>query len=1105
MDANLRIAILRAGNGQPRLTPLDLVTVKRPFAATRRSFLDDLAGGQWNIPGLRVSASSLHGGEWGGVTPMSLPQALPVGGGNPFVNAGARASFGAANAGWPGSAKRLAGYGTAEDIATVAECAARRVAFAIAAAAAASKLADADAGEEEVRAAAAAARSQVDAVAHPPRGLLRPARPLESVQYGGYLSSQSSLDTTVVVVVVVVVVYAADKGLDMSGVQAQAAQAAADDVLGATPKPTTLPLRRRHQRVPPPYPVVLVNNNDADDGDKQEQVAATPTLFAATTSPLPCPAITTRAHSAAAAAASATLSWSVTALAPTTPSFRFSTAGDTSSKQMSLISSGSSTQGSGTAGSVSTAISTAVLTSHRLSMLSATASSVLPVAKPATPAAAAQMKPPAAPLGSNPFAAMHNNSSSSSSSRTKHAASGAAAKAASKKIIVIIMDSWVVRKGNSLVKVPIAAAAAAAAVTTTSPAAPSTPQSSPSTTAASATTTNSRASPSPTADTTNGNNSTASATDETPFRFVSFNVPNLFYLEDRPNATTGERLGPTLFEQQDAVATIAYLRGSPAYHVAANITAFNGTKWSPIPNTANPRLYLNEDLFAALDSAVAIAHNHSVRLIIPFIDRWAWWGGIEAFASLHAKPLGNATTAAPDFFTDPTVTANFFALVTAVVNRTNNAGSPPRRYCEDPAILAWETGNELQTLSGGRVPANWTLAVARTVKDVLRTVPVDRIGAAGVAPGSQQLVLDGSDGARTGWQEEVLDDPDVDLFAGHYYDFVMAPAAAGSDEEQGPVGWPVVVTAVATAIGVMLVLVLWMKPQWIVPSTTRKQKRQSLARVERRDTSQDRLADDEAMADETRRGDQPLDNLFLQAVSQSSPSTADTTTTTPCPPNPPPPLPLPTDLATITPHRKPFLVGEFGLTATSNVRDLLTAVTTANASCVGAMLWSLRFRARDGGFYVHDEGGGYEAYHDRGGAGMGAGVVRAAGFGADEGAVMALMRGAAAAVSGVSNASLAVVPAPPPVVLRTGNATTVANGTAVVGVRWRGSVGAARYRVERSVVGAAEGFVVVTEDGSEAEAMLVDEVGAGVKAAWYRVTGWSSAGYGEMSEAVRLV
>ncbi|KAI9311022.1 glycoside hydrolase superfamily [Zopfochytrium polystomum] len=682
------------------------------------------------------------------------------------------------------------------------------------------------------------------------------------------------------------------------------------------------------------------------------------------------------------------------------------------------------------------------------------------------------------------------------------------------------MDSWVVRKGNSLVKVPIAAAAAAAAaVTTTSPAAPSTPQSSPSTTAASATTTNSRASPSPTADTTNGNNSTASATAETPFRFVSFNVPNLFYLEDRPNATTGERLGPTLFEQQDAVATIAYLRGSvirtytlsyqsntnlskPAYHVAANITAFNGTKWSPIPNTANPRLYLNEDLFAALDSAVAIAHNHSVRLIIPFIDRWAWWGGIEAFASLHAKPLGNATTAAPDFFTDPTVTANFFALVTAVVNRTNNAVSPPRRYCEDPAILAWETGNELQTLSGGRVPANWTLAVARTVKDVLRT----------------QLVLDGSDGARTGWQEEVLDDPDVDLFAGHYYDFVMAPAAAGSDEVQGPVGWPVVVTAVATAIGVMLVLVLWMKPQWIVPSTTRKQKRQSLAR-----------------ADETRRGDQPLDNLFLQAVSQSSPSTADTTTTTPCPPNPPrprhcptlrplllllatlftltclsllalslstrhtqPPLPQPlspyptrlaTDLATITPHRKPFLVGEFGLTATSNVRDLLTAVTTANASCVGAMLWSLRFRARDGGFYVHDEGGGYEAYHDRGGAGMGAGVVRAAGFGADEGAVMALMRGAAAAVSGVSNASLAVVPAPPPVVLRTGNATTVANGTAVVGVRWRGSVGAARYRVERSVVGAAEGFVVVTEDGSEA-------IAAGGTAAAAEAMLWTRSGRG---------
>ncbi|KAI9310015.1 hypothetical protein DFJ73DRAFT_788371 [Zopfochytrium polystomum] len=251
-----------------------------------------------------------------------------------------------------------------------------------------------------------------------------------------------------------------------------------------------------------------------------------------------------------------------------------------------------------------------------------------------------------------------------------------------------------------------------------------------------------------------------------------------------------------------------------------------------------------------------------------------------------------------------------FALVTAVVNRTNNAVSLPRRYCEDPAILAWETGNELQTLAGGRVPANWMLAVARTVKDVLRTVPVDRIGAAGVAPGNQQLVLDGSDGARTA-----------------------------------------------------------------------------------------------------------------------------------------------------------FPVGEFGLTATSNVRDLLVAVTTANASCVGAMLWSLRFRARDGGCYVHKEGGGYEAYHDRGAAGMGAGTGHAAGFGADDGAVMALM----------------VVPALPLVVLRTGNATTAANGTADV-----------------SEAVAAGGTAAA------AEAMFVDEVGAGVKAAWYRVTGWSPAEFGEMSEAVRL-
>ena len=68
--------------------------------------------------------------------------------------------------------------------------------------------------------------------------------------------------------------------------------------------------------------------------------------------------------------------------------------------------------------------------------------------------------------------------------------------------------------------------------------------------------------------------------------------------------------------------------------------------------------------------------------------------------------------------------------------------------------------------------------------------------------------------------------------------------------------------------------------------------------------------------------------------------------------------------AAIARGKKAYIVGEFGFIPTKDVESLLDAVINEKIS--GVLIWSLRFRNTDGGFYSHSEPYGgdiYKAYH----------------------------------------------------------------------------------------------------------------------------------------------
>jgi mannan endo-1,4-beta-mannosidase len=190
--------------------------------------------------------------------------------------------------------------------------------------------------------------------------------------------------------------------------------------------------------------------------------------------------------------------------------------------------------------------------------------------------------------------------------------------------------------------------------------------------------------------------------DGKPFRFISFNIPNLTYTEDdmRFEQLSGFRL-PTAFEVDDALATIRQMGGRVARTYVLSVRKTNDPPNLPRHILGPGRL--NEQAMVVLDQALATANRHGIRLIIPFIDQNSWWGGIEEIAAWRGKSRDQ-------FFTDPQVKDEYRRLVSLVLHRTNTLTGT--RYMDDKAVLAWELGNEL------KAPREWVREMAPYLKQL---------------------------------------------------------------------------------------------------------------------------------------------------------------------------------------------------------------------------------------------------------------------------------------------------------------------------------------------------------------------------------------------------
>jgi hypothetical protein len=234
-----------------------------------------------------------------------------------------------------------------------------------------------------------------------------------------------------------------------------------------------------------------------------------------------------------------------------------------------------------------------------------------------------------------------------------------------------------------------------------------------------------------------------------PFRFGG---PNIYWLGlENTNATAARTTTyPTQFEVDDALQTSVEM-GAAVARTWAAMSAGSADSIEPSKGV------FNETALEALDLAVAEAGRYGVHLILPLVNNWsltqdpgsADYGSISTFANWEGD------TNSSSFYTDPKVIGDFEQYLHEILTRVNTYTGVP--YADDPAIMAWETGNEIGP------PTSWTSTISAYIKSL----------------DPNHLVMDGTyginDGASyqgpppTGVCGGDLGVSTVDLYSNHFY------------------------------------------------------------------------------------------------------------------------------------------------------------------------------------------------------------------------------------------------------------------------------------------------------------------------------------------------
>jgi mannan endo-1,4-beta-mannosidase len=104
-----------------------------------------------------------------------------------------------------------------------------------------------------------------------------------------------------------------------------------------------------------------------------------------------------------------------------------------------------------------------------------------------------------------------------------------------------------------------------------------------------------------------------------------------------------------------------------------------------------------------LDYVIARAGELGLRLVIPFVNNWNDFGGMDQYVRWRDSSTPDDQSWFHDsFYTDPVIKQWYRDWISHLLNRRNSLTGV--RYKDDPTIMTWELGNEPRCLSAGAYP-----------------------------------------------------------------------------------------------------------------------------------------------------------------------------------------------------------------------------------------------------------------------------------------------------------------------------------------------------------------------------------------------------------------
>jgi len=127
-----------------------------------------------------------------------------------------------------------------------------------------------------------------------------------------------------------------------------------------------------------------------------------------------------------------------------------------------------------------------------------------------------------------------------------------------------------------------------------------------------------------------------------------------------------------------------------------------------------------EDGLKRLDYVIYKAGQVGVKLIIPFVNNWSAFGGIDQYVRWRGGQYHD------DFYTDPVIRQWYKNWIKHLLNRWNTYTGI--QYKNDPTIMVWELANEPRCKGSGNYPTsstcttetliNWADDVSRYIKSI---------------------------------------------------------------------------------------------------------------------------------------------------------------------------------------------------------------------------------------------------------------------------------------------------------------------------------------------------------------------------------------------------